>query len=131
MKKRKIFALILAVVMICMAVASCADSTPKVKVTATFTVIVDGNAVVNEKTMEVEGTKDSAPTVLAAICDVLEEYGMIPEYAENSLTAVMINGVTYATGDDGAWFFTINGEDGTRAGQTVLSEGDVIVYTYS
>jgi len=86
---------------------------------------------VNEKTMEVEGTKDSAPTVLAAICDVLEECGMIPEYAENSLTAVMINGVTYATGDDGAWFFTINGEDGTRAGQTVLSEGDVIVYTYS
>ncbi len=130
MKTSRILSMILAVVMVCLVCVSCVDSTPRVKVNATFSVVINDEAIVDAHTLELEGTTESAPSVLEAICAVMEGYGMIPEYNEESLTAVMYDGTNYAAEGGNAWFFTINDKDGTRAGSTILSEGDVIVYTY-
>ncbi|MBE6599344.1 MAG: hypothetical protein E7638_07885 [Ruminococcaceae bacterium] len=130
MKKRRIFALLMAACMVCMVMISCATSTPRVKVNATFSVVINGETLVDAHTIELEGTTESAPTVLESICAVLEGYGMIPEYDEDSLEAVTYDGTTYAAEDGNAWYYTINGADGSKAGSTYLNEGDNIVYIY-
>ncbi len=130
MKKSKIIALLLATVMVCMVVVGCANSKPKVKVNATFTVIINDEIVVPAHTAELEGTTESAPSVLEGICAILELYGIIPQYDEDSLVGANYNSKNYVDEGGNAWYYTINGNDGAKAGETILEEGDNIVYIY-
>ena len=130
MKTSRIIALVLAVLMVGMVMVSCVSSTPRVKVNATFSAIINGETIVDAHNLDLEGTTESAPTVLEAICMVMEGYSMIPEYDEDSLKAVTYDGVTYAAEGGNAWYYTVNDKDGAKAGATVLNEGDVIVYIY-
>lgn len=131
MKKSRILAFVLATLMVCTVMVGCGNSAPKVKVDATFTVIINGDTVVNAHKAELEGTATSAPTVLEGVCTILELYGYTPEYDENALVGVLdMSQAEYATGGGNAWYYTINGKDGSKAATTVLNEGDEVVYIY-
>ena len=130
MKKNKIIALILAVMMVCLVAVGCGEAKQKIAVQATFSVIINGQTVIDSHTAEMKGTATSAPSVLEAVCDVLELYGIIPDYDEHSLIGANYNGVMYNTENGNAWYYTINGKDGSRASETILQEGDTIVYIY-
>lgn len=140
MKKIRVAALVLAMIMLTFSIAAC-SKTEKVKVNCTVSVIIDGEVMLDNYAYQVEGPVDNPPTVLQAVqeaCMTLD----IPCEADDaglSVESFTFDGVTYSSGSDGeniyGWYYTINGvepEAGSgRAGNRPVEEGQAICYTYT
>lgn len=135
MKKNRIMALVLAVVMLSMVMVSC-NKAEKVSVKATVSLVVDGETKFGPFEVTSEGTVDAAPTVLQAVNEALILNEIASENDGMGLTSVTLDGTVYAKGSDDvniySWYYTVNGAEpkAGRAGNNALVEGDEIVYIF-
>lgn len=137
MKKIRIAALAIAMLMLCMTMAACNNSSPKVSATFTLSVVNGEEYYVDGYTYTVEGTEAEPPTVLQGVREALQTMDIATEADENnlSLASLTYDGVTYENySSDGqyiyAWIYSINGEEATdRAGLTTMQDGWVIEYS--
>ena len=128
MKKFRILAFVLAVVMLSVCLASC--GTPKIKVTAKVGVFVGEEYILYPYELTVQNVE--APTILQAVREALELNGI--DYEADDMGIKSIAGNAYKTDGENTyfWTYTINGVEPTtgRAGNTAINEGDTIVYVY-
>ena len=139
MNKIRIIALVMAVMMLGMCMASCGGSTAeKVTVNANISVMVGEEVLFGPVDMTIEGTTEQVPTVLQLAEEAFTMYEIPHEVNETgiSLTSVTIDGTAYAnTVTDTeiyTWYYTADGvepEEG-RAGTNALVEGQSIVFIY-
>ncbi len=134
---KKIAALALALVMVCLALASC--GAPKVTANCKISFIIDGEYILQEFPVEAVGTEENPPTVLQAAREALQmvEYNYALDDEELGFSSVSYDGVDYTTGIDADgnicyWGYTVNGEEPEkgRAGSNAVLEGQNIVFTY-
>lgn len=140
MKRIRIIALIFAFVIILSAFASCGNSSPKVEVNCTISVVVDGEYILDHYAYKVSGTEETPPTVLKAADEALLTVKIPHEIDSDYYSFVSIsNGeVEYRTGLDTegknicVWMYTANGEEprNGRAGTNPVLEGQDIVFTF-
>ena len=136
MKKIRIIALAIAMVMLCMTLAAC-NSSPKVSVTFTLSIVNGEEVYLDNYSYTVEGTEAEPPTVLQAVREACQMVEIATEADEAglSLGSLTYDGVTIENmSSDGeniyAWVYTVNGEDAPgRAGQTAVQEGWHIEYS--
>ena len=137
MKKIKIFALALALVMLAMAAVSCGGSAEKVSVNCTISAVVDGETKFGPFDMTVTGDTENLPTVLQAVTEALQFNEINCEVdANNRIANTTLDGTDYKSYSDDTniygWIYLANGiepETGTMAENTV-NEGDVIELQY-
>lgn len=79
---------------------------------------------------DIKSTDGENPTVLDAVIQILEENGIQYKLDSNgeSIRTIKSKSETTRGGYSYFWEFTVNGEEGKRAGEMEVSEGDVIVY---
>ena len=137
MKKIKIFALALALVMLAMAAVSCGSSAEKVTVNCTVSAVVDGETKFGPFDMTVTGDTENLPTVLQAVTEALQFNEINCEVdANNRISNITLDGTDYKSYSDDTniygWIYLANGiepETGTMSVNTV-NEGDVIELQY-
>lgn len=135
MKKNRILALVLAVVMLGMVMVSCSKA-EKVTVKGTVSLVIDGETKFGPYEVTCEGTVEEVPTVLQAVNEALVLNEIASENDGMGLTSVTLDGTTYAKGNDEtniySWYYTVNGAEpkAGRAGNNALVEGDEIVYIF-
>lgn len=140
MKKIRVTALAMALVMLCLAMASCGGS-PKVSVTCKLSVMVGDEYILDHYEYTVQGTEANPPTVLQATREALQLLEISYEVDDEGLsfTCISSDGVDYKTGLDatgeniGAWGYLVNGiePESGRAGTNPVLEGQDIVFTYT
>ena len=142
MKKIRIAALVLAVVMLGMTMVACGSKGTKVDIKGTISLSIDGEIVFGpyevtcQGTVDEEGNPVETPTVLQAVNEALIMNEIASENDGMGITSVTIDGTTYANGNDEVniyrWFYTVNGAEpkAGRAGNNALVVGDDIVYTF-
>lgn len=138
MKKIRVIALIMAVVMLCMCMAACGGSN-KVRVNCSVSVIIDGEELFGPYSLQVEGTTENPPTVLQAAREAFTVCEVPFEVDENgySFTSITIDGTAYAKGSDEeniyTWYYTADDvePDSGRAGTNPVTEGQHIKFIYS
>jgi len=131
MKKIKLLALALAVLMLSACFIGC-EKVEKVSVEVTVSVIADDNVYFGPSKITVEGPVDNPPTVLQAAVEALALGGMT--YETNDFSILTIG--DYADKVEGEytyyWEYLINQEapkEG-RASTIQVQNGDVIVFNY-
>jgi hypothetical protein len=133
-KKMKLSALILCVMLVgVFCLGSCGANTPKELVNVTVSVIgPEGAAVIDNQVVTLDGA--DSPTVLDAVANACTIAEITPVYEtdadENPLRIRTFGDIT-ADGANQYWDFTLNGvtaEEG--AAQTIVADGDKIVYSY-
>lgn len=137
MKKIRITAIAIAMLMLCMTMAACNAGSPKVSATFTLSVVNGDEVYVDGYSYTVEGTEAEPPTVLQGVREALQTLDIATEAdSENlSLASLTYDGVTYENySSDGAniyaWIYSINGEEATgRAGMTTMQDGWNIEYS--
>ncbi len=141
MKKIRIAALVLALIMLTLTMAAC-QASPKVSVNCKVSILVNGEYRLNGYAYTVEGTEANPPTVLQACVEAFRLVNVDSALDENGteIQALAIDGVTYAGGNDGTnynfWEYTVNGElpqpgETAKAGNNPVKEGDEICYMFS
>lgn len=139
MKKIRVAALAMAIIMLALCAVSCSKS-EKLLVNCTISVMIDGELYLDGYAYQVQGTVDEPPTVLQAASEafmILE----IPYEVEdngNNFYSISFDGNTYAAGmtADGSgigfWEYTADGvapKEG-QAGINPVLEGQHILFTY-
>ncbi len=137
MKKLRVAALMLALVILTLTMAACSGA-EKVTVNCKVSVMVGDEYIVDNYAYAVTGTTEAPPTVLQAVreaCQALD----IPTEADDaglSLLSVTSDGTTYTSGSDGeninAWVYTVDGvaPESGRAGNNLVQEGQSICFTF-
>ncbi len=137
MNKIRLIALVMAVMMLGMCMASCGGG-EKVSVNCNISVMMDGEEVVGPFNLTVQGPVETPPTVLQAAREAFTVLEVPYEIDENglSITSITIDGVEYANGMDDTniyiWGYTADGiepEEG-RAGTNAVVEGQNIAFHY-
>ncbi len=138
MNKIRLIALVVAVMMLGMCMASCGGG-EKVSVNCNISVMMDGEEVVGPYNLTVQGPVETPPTVLQAAREAFTVLEVPFEVDENGLsfTSITIDGVEYAKGADDvniySWYYTADGiepEEG-RAGTNLVLEGQTITFHYA
>ena len=139
MKKIRVAALAVALVMLCLAMASCGGS-PKVSVNCTITVAAGEEPIITGYQYTVQGTEENPPTVLQATREALQLLEVAYEVDDDgqSFTSISSDGVDYKIGLDEAgeniwaWVYTVDGvePESGRAGTNPVLEGQNIVFSY-
>ena len=141
MKKIRIFAFVLAVVMLAAFATACGGNgnSTKVTVNAKVSVIVNDELMLDSIPVTVTGTTENPPTVLEAgqtafiACDVpyvIDESGL-------RISSLTFDGVEYTNKSDESyaytWLYTADGAEPQkgRAGNNAVLEGQSIVFTYT
>ena len=132
MKKFKLIALALAVLMLSACFVGC-EKTEKVTVNVTVSVFANDEILVQPLAVPVEAPVDDPATILDCVRHAFELNAI--EFEANEMSITSIQGLADKVEGDRTywWDFTINGaipETG-RAGTITANEGDVIVFTYS
>ena len=142
MKKIRVAALAMAIIMLALCAVSCSKS-EKVKINCTISVMIDGELYLDGYAYQVQGTVDAPPTVLQAASEaftILE----IPYAVDDSglsLTSLSFDGIEYTGGPTtnvdgvegiGYWAYTADGvaPQSGRAGNNAVLEGQKILFTY-
>lgn len=139
MKKIRVAALVMAIVMLAMCAVSCSKS-EKVTVNCTISVQIGDELYLDGYKYTVQGTVDNPPTVLQAVSEVFQivEFAYETDDAGLSLTSLSFDGVTYAAGmnaegtEIGFWEYSADGvkpKEG-RMGTNAILEGQHILLTY-
>ena len=139
MKKIRVAALVMAIVMLAMCAVSCSKS-EKVTVNCTISVKIGDELYLDGYAYTVQGTVDNPPTVLQAVSEVFQivEFAYETDEAGLSLTSLSFDGVTYASGMNaegtaiGGWEYTADGvapKEG-RMGTNAILEGQHIMLNY-
>ena len=139
MKFIKIVSLLLAVTFLSVLLPACADviTVNDVK----LAVILESPKKAGEKeakrelhlpamAADIKSTDGENPTVLDAVIQILEENGIQYKLDSSgeSIRTIKSKSETTRGGYSYFWEFTVNGEEGKRAAEMEISEGDVIVY---
>lgn len=138
MKKIKISALIIAILMLTATVISCAPAASN-EVNCTISVIAGDKAICDALDCPVKLNNGENPTVLQALEVALQFLGDDYEFDSTNLKRLMHDGVEYAAGIDESgenlwfWNYTANGVEPEKGSPAinVINEGDVIVFTYT
>ena len=79
---------------------------------------------------DIKSTDGNNPTVLDAVIQILEENGIQYKLDSSgeSIRTIKSKSETTKGGYSYFWEFTVNGEEGKRAAEMEIAEGDVIVY---
>ena len=131
MKKFKLVALVLAVLMMTACFVGC-EKTEKVALNVTISVIAEEGVVFGPVTIPMERPADDMPTILEAVQEafILNEVA----YENDDMAILSINGLADKVEGDYTywWEYTVNGEvpASGRAGTITVKDGDVIVYNY-
>ena len=131
MKKFKLIALVLAVVMLSACFVAC-EKTEKVTVNVTVSVLANDEILVAPIAVPVEAPVDDPATILDCVIHAFELNDV--EFVADEMSVTSIKGLADKVEGDRTywWDFTINGavpETG-RAGTIAAKDGDVIVFTY-
>lgn len=139
MKKIRVVALAMVLVMLALCVASC--GVEKVKVNCTVTIVANGETYLENYAYTVENTVETPPTVLQAVTEVctVVDFPYEVDDAGNSLTCITLDGVEYRSGTQadgsgqGFWGYTLDGVEPSsgRAGTNTVAEGQSIVFTFN
>ena len=138
MKKTRIAAIVMAILMLGASMISCAGGASK-EVKCTLSVVVDGEYLVDSLEVPTKGSGDADPVVLDALKIALDYLGVNYELGSTNLKRVMFDGKEYAEGRDAEgknhwfWVYTCNGvepENGSAAVNAV-NEGDYIEFIYT
>ena len=138
MNKIRLIALVIAVTMLAMCMASCGSTAEKVAVNCNVSVMLNGEEVFGPVNYTVNGTTETPPTVLQAVREAFTVYEIPYEVDENglSITSITIDGTEYAKKADDTniymWYYTADGiepEEG-RAGTNLIVEGQTITFHY-
>ncbi len=138
MKKIRVAALAIALVMLAITMVAC-NSAEKVSVNCTVTVICNDEVMLDGYNYTVQGTTENPPTILQAVLEACQTVEIPCESDDSGLSvqSFSFDGTEYANGSDEEniyrWYFTINGAEPKegRAGNTQVQEGDAICYTYN
>lgn len=139
MKKIRVAALAMAIIMLAMCAVSCSKS-EKVTVNCTISLMLGDELYIDGYAYTVQGTVDEPPTVLQATSEALQilEFPYTVDDQNLSFTSITIDGVDYLTGMSadgtyiGSWVYTADGvapKEG-RAGNTPILEGQHILFTF-
>ena len=138
MKKIRIAAIVMALVMVCAGVISCGGGASK-EVNCTMSVVVDGEYLVDSLEVPTKGSADAEPVVLDALKIALDYLGVEYELGSTNLKRIVFDGHEYGEGRDAEgknhwfWVYTCNGvepENGSAAVNTI-NEGDYIEFIYT
>ncbi len=138
MKKIRVAALAIALVMLALTLAAC-SSAEKVSVNCTVTIICNDEVMLDNYAYTVEGTTENPPTILQAVREACQTVEIPCEVDENGLgvESFSFDGTTYANTNDEnniyRWYYTVDGiePESGRAGNTEIKEGQNICYTYN
>ena len=132
MKKFKLVALVLAVVMLTACFVGC-EKKEKVIVNVTVSVIANDEVMFGPVAVTLEGDAENPPTILQCVQEAFILNDVPHENDEMAITSIN----NLADKEEGEytywWDYTINGAAPAsgRAGTIAAQEGDVIVYTYT
>ncbi len=139
MKKLRVAALMLAMLILTLTMAACSGG-DKVTVNCKVSVMVGDEYIVDNYDYAVTGTTENPPTILQAVREACQAIDIATEADEAglSLESVTSDGVTYANGNDGEnmnrWVYTVDGVEPAansgRAGNNAIQEGQSICYTF-
>ncbi len=137
MKKLRVAALMLAMLLLTLTMAAC-NSADKVSVNCNVSVMVNDEYIVDNYAYTVTGTSENPPTVLQAVREACQALDIATEVddAGLSLLSVTSDGETYANGNDDEnmymWLYTVDGvePDSGRAGTNTVQEGQSICFTF-
>lgn len=138
MKKIRFSALIIALFMFAATLLSCGPAANN-EVKCTISIVINGEAIVDELECPVKTSNGEDPTVLKALEVALNFLGVDYEFDSTNLKRIMFDGVEYAAGLDEAgenlwfWNYTANGEEPEKGSPSinVVNDGDKIVFTYT
>lgn len=138
MKKIRVAALALAVIMLTLCMAACSGA-EKVSVNCKISVIINDEVMLDNYAYTVQGTTENPPTILQAVREACQTVEIPCEVDSNglSLESLTFDGQAYANGSDEEniyrWYYTVDGvePDTGRAGNTPVQEGQTICYTYN
>ncbi len=136
MKKLRIAALVMAIVLVTMGLISCGGEVISAKVRlAVIKVNANGSKdlICGVMESEIKGTTNSPPTVLQAAREILEEnsvqYSIDESVSGGRISSIKSQKERSANGVVSTWIPKLNGEDLTQlASETVVNDGDYIVY---
>lgn len=137
MKKIKVIAL--TMVLVVLAVCAVACGSEKVSVNCTVSVVVNGETVLDGYEYTVQNNVETPPTVLQAGIEVftMVEYPYETDEDGLTITCLTIDGVEYRAGqaEDGSfgyWSYTADGNapESGRAGNNAVLEGQHIVFSF-
>ena len=134
MKTRRIFAAVLAGIMLVLTFASCGANAPAINVTLKITPNVDPEfPTIREVNVPLKG---EAPTVLDAFIEGCVANSIDYTLTDDEKSVVDVDEYLdhrdEATGDNYYWIYTVNGEEpkAGRACDINVADGDVIEYIY-
>lgn len=138
MKKIRVAALAIALVMLALTMAACSGA-EKVSVNCTVTVVCNDEVILDNYAYTVQGTTENPPTILQAVIEACQTVEIPCEADENGLAvqSISYDGTVYANGNDEEniyrWYYTVDGVEPKegRAGNTAIQEGQAICYTYN
>ena len=134
MKFIKFAALILAITFMTMLLPACGEVVTVNNVRLGFTTVNtkgEEEAFIGTMVSDIKATDGEAPTILDAVVQILEENGYTYKLDSTgeSLRTVKAKSESTRNGYAYYWEFTVNGKTGKRAGETLVQENDIIVYT--
>ena len=142
MKKIRVAALAMAIIMLALCAVSCSKS-EKVKINCTISVMIDGELYLDGYAYQVQGTVDAPPTVLQATSEAFTILEIPYEVDDSglSLTSISFDGIAYSSGPAtnadgvegiGFWEYTADGvkPQAGRAGNNAILEGQKILFSY-
>lgn len=138
MKKIKVMALAMALVMLAMCAVACGSE--KVSINCTISVVVDGETYLENYAYTVEGNAENPPTVLQAAAEAFQtiDWSYALDENESTFTSITVGGVEYTAGlaEDGSysyWGYTADGVEPSSgtAGANAILEGQHIVFSFN
>jgi len=134
MKFIKFVSLILAVTFLTMLLPACGEVVTVKNVRLGFTTVNtkgEEEAFIGTMVADIKATDGEAPTILDAVVQILEENGITYKLDSTgeSIRTVKARSENTRNGYAYYWEFTINGKAGVRAGETLVEENDIIVYS--
>ena len=143
MKKIRVAALAMAIIMLALCAVSCSKS-EKLLMNCTISVMIDGELYVDGYAYQVQGTVDEPPTVLQAASEAFTILEVPYEVEDNgnNFYSISFDGIAYASGQttnaEGVegiayWEYTADGvspKEG-QAGKNAVLEGQNIMFIYS
>ncbi len=129
---KKIIALVLALAMITLVLASCGGgNSSKVQINFTLSVVANGEKVIDGIEHQLSVNENKIPTILEAARDALDTNGIMNE-VEDELISITVAGTKYAMGKDDAnvyaWIYRVNGVEPTsgKMNTNLIEDGQSI-----
>ena len=134
MKFIKFAALILAITFMTMLLPACGEVVTVNNVRLGFTIKNtkgEEEAFIGTMVSDIKAIDGEEPSILDAVIQILEENGITYKLDSTgeSIRTIKARSETTRNGYAYYWEFTVNGKPGKRAGETLVQENDIIVYT--